>query len=86
MQPEDSLSCTQEPATSVLILSQMNLVYVLPSHSFEICFNSILPSTRGSSSALLPSGFFTTTLYDCLFSQYVAHALFVFSYLIQSPE
>lgn len=86
MQPEGSLQCSLEPATSVPILSQMNLVYVLPSRSFEICFNSILSSTLGSSSALLPSEFFTTTLYDCLFSPNMTYALLVFTYWIQSPE
>ena len=86
MEPEGSLPCSQESVTSVPILSQMNLVYVLPSHSFQICFNTILPTTLGYTSAFLPTGFFTAKLYGCLFSPYVAHALFVFSYLIQSPE
>lgn len=47
MQREGSLPCSQESATSVPIPSRMNLVYVLQSHTFEISFNTILPSTLG---------------------------------------
>lgn len=66
VEPEGSLSCSQEP--QIRILRQMNPGHILTPNLFEIHFNIFLPSTSRclQIKCLFPSGFRTENAYEFL--------------------
>ena len=66
METEGSSPHSQPPP--VPILSQLDALHTPKSHFLKIHLNIIFPSTAGSPSVLLPSGFPTKTLYTPLHS------------------
>jgi hypothetical protein len=69
MEPEVSLSRSQEPSTGPYPEPDN----ITPSYFFKILLNIILQTPLSSSYSLFPSGFPTKTLYKFLFSPCVLH-------------
>jgi len=78
--------CVHQSLVVVPILSQINIVYILPTYSFKIHLILSFHLYLGLPSGILPSGFPTKILYVFLISPLCANAPPILSSLIWSPE